>query len=246
MTGTVTNTDSLSLCGDDAADFIAAPPRKLSARTLTLDGGAFDPENHPSITEIVLPRYPRLRHLTVMRWPALTSLQVEGRIQGLSLSATGPLSAISPLPHLTELSGIPLHLLSGSLARVREIHSCVIDEEALSCVAELTALKVLNGTSIRFDDLTVLRPLQALTAMRIRGRFTTLLGLEALHRLKDIQVSSPHLHDISALAELRGLRQLELQGCAVLTDISALAGRKLNHINLSGTKVRAAGIPASL
>ena len=130
----------------------------------------------------------------------------------------------------------------GQLGKVRTIHSCVIDAAAEACLEEFTKLKFLAAT-IELP-LSVLAPLQTLTALTLRGDFSSLDGVQTLTGLTNLTIQSPSLVDISALSELNKLREINFSTCGALKDITALAAHtKVRSLNLSGTKVTAANIP---
>ena len=92
----------------------------------------------------------------------------------------------------------------------------------LRVIGSLANLERLELLEFQMTNLRALRGLTRLRQLRLMGRLKSLDGIESLQSLTDIWLRGRVVHDLGVLAQLPGLRQLELIYPDAVSDFSPL------------------------
>ena len=183
---------------------------------------------------------------------ALTGLEHATNLTRLDLGIihgdkwhTNPISDVSPLAGLTQLTSLNLNgtdiwdvsPLAG-LTQLKVLSLFATDIWDVSPLAGLTQLTWLSLWGTDVSDVSPLAGLTQLTSLNLNSTAVSdVSALASLTNLEGLSLRFTGVSDVSALANLTQLETLDLHDTAV-SDVSALAGlTQLTSLNLNSTAV---------
>ena len=158
---------------------------------------------------------------------------------------TNPISDVSPLAALTQLTSLNLNGTDiwdvsplAALTQLTGLTLFATDIWDVSPLAALTQLTWLNLWGTDVSDVSPLAALTQLTSLNLNGTAVSDVSpLAHLTQLGRLNLRYTHVSDVSALANLTQLETLDLWDTAV-SDVSPLAAlTQLTELNLYGTAV---------
>lgn len=210
---------------DDASAIRDLP----SLATLDLSGcaalEAIELSGLPSLASLYLSRCRKLRELDLSPVPDLRQLYLDGCGGLVQLDGLGRLSSLTDLDasNATSLATLPGIEQLGRLVVLDLRNVAMEDFSALASLPELRVLR-LGGQ----DAIETLEPFSGLSALRE-------LHLEACPNLRSLRgvppgltqyagfTHCPGLVSLDGLEAAAGLQQIDVGGCAALTNVSAVA-----------------------
>ncbi len=156
-----------------------------------------------------------------------------------------PISDLSALATLTQLTGLDLHNTAVSdvapLANLTQLKTLYLDYTAVSDVtplANLTQLRLLGLRNTEVSDVAPLANLTQLTQLYLSNTpVSDVAPLANLTQLKTLELNNTEVSDVAPLANLTQLTQLWLNFTAV-SDVAPLANlTQLTYLELSSPAV---------
>ncbi len=151
----------------------------------------------------------------------ISPVSVLTRLRSLKCSGKGD---HSPLVNLSPLSGLPLTSLMVGMGQ-------------LSDLSPLKGMPLTSFTTYAplVDDLSPLRGMKLRHLRCENGKVSDLSPLKGMP-LETLYLPGMKTDDLTALSDMKNLRDLDISSTAI-SDLSALKGLKLTGLNLAGTQV---------